>query len=111
MGMFDLFRSNKGQSSAFGMIADFLANPQKLKEALIKQLYPHIAEALIKHLDSVELNEREAQAGVILFKNTTTDQLEYVIATVSEDDKIVRYLDGGNLSKKLEELADNIKLG
>jgi hypothetical protein len=109
MGMFDLFRSNKGQSSAFGMIADFLANPQKLKDTLLKQLYPHLETALIKHLDSVKLDEGEMTAGIILFKSGD-GKLSYVVATFNNNDNVVRQLDCQDVAEKLNELSENIKL-
>lgn len=109
MGMFDLFRSNKGQSSAFGMIADFLANPQKLKDTLLKQLYPHLAASLIKHLDSVELNDDEMTAGIILFKSGD-GKLSYVVATFDNNDNVVRQLDCQDVQDKLNELSENLKM-
>lgn len=109
MGMFDLFRSNKGQSSAFGMIADFLSNPQKLKDALLKQLYPHLETALIKHLDSVNLDEGEMTAGIILFKSGD-GKLSYVVATFDNNDNVVRQLDCQDVQDKLNELSENLKM-
>ncbi|MBO4735672.1 MAG: hypothetical protein J5614_04680 [Paludibacteraceae bacterium] len=110
MGLFDKFKSGTGKPSAFGMIADFLANPQKLKDTLLKQLYPHLAASLIKHLDGIELNEGETQSAIILYKNPKTSDLDYIVATVSEDDRIIRQLEGGVLSEKLDELANKVKL-
>lgn len=109
MGVFDLFKSSKTQSSAFGMIADFLANPNKLKEAFLKQLYPHLAAALIKHLDSIELKEEETTAGVILFKSEDGN-LSYVVATFDDNDNVKRQLEFQDVATKLDELSENIKL-
>ena len=109
MGLIDLFKGSKNQASAFGMIADFLANPQKLKDTLLKQLYPHIESALTKYLDSVELNEDEMTAGVILFKSGD-GKLSYVVATFDQHDNVVRQLDSQDVASKLDELSANLKL-
>lgn len=110
MGLFDKIKSGTGKPSAMGMIMEFLANPTKLKEALLVQLYPHLAASLIKHLDGIELNEDETQSAIILYKNPKTSDLDYIVATVSEDDRILRQLDGGVLSEKLDELANKVKI-
>lgn len=109
MGLFDKFKSGTGKPSAFGMIADFLANPQKLKDTLLKQLYPHLAASLIKHLDSVELNDDEMTAGIILFKSGD-GKLSYVVATFDQNDNVKRQLDCQDVAEKLNELSAKLKL-
>lgn len=109
MGLIDIFKGSKNQASAFGMIADFLANPQKLKDTLLKQLYPHVESALTKYLDSVELESGEMTAGVVLYKSGD-GKLSYVVATFDQNDNVVRQLDCNDVDKKLDELAANLKL-
>lgn len=109
MGVFDLFKSSKGQTSALGMITDFLANPQKLKDTLLKQLYPHVESALMKHLDAVDLNDDEMTAGIILFKSGD-GKLSYVVATFDQNDNVKRQLDCQDVAEKLDELSAKLKL-
>mgnify|MGYP003289544499 CR=1 FL=1 len=109
MGMFDFMKS--GKPSAMGMAMEFFTNPGKLKAALMTQLYPALEEKLKNYIDSVDLNDNEAQSAIIVFKNKETGKLDYCLASFSEDDQIVRQIEVDNVEAKLESMVGKLKLG
>lgn len=110
MGVFDKFKSGskEGGKNPLSMVMDFLGNPQKLKDTLMTQLYPQAEKSLLKYIDSVELQEGEAQTAIVLFKNG--DKLSYILATFDDQEKAIRQIDQEDVREKLESMADKLKL-
>jgi hypothetical protein len=108
MAILDMFKKKDAKANPLSMVMDFLSNPGKLKETLAKQIYPAAEKSLLRHMDSVELQENEVMASLILFKKN--DEMHYVLCTFDAYDRIVRQLEVENVREKLLEMADNLKI-
>ena len=110
MGVMDLFKrgGESASPSPMGMVMEFLGNPSKLKESLLKQLYPAAASALIKYMNNVELVEGEVQTSIVVFEKD--GELKYVLCTLDQNDRIMRQIEYDGVKEKLESLADKFKI-
>lgn len=112
--MLDMFSKRKehdpSKPSPMGMVMDFLTNPSKLKDSLMKQLYPAAEKSMLKYIDNVELQDGEVQAAIVLYKNKNTERLDYVLVTISDEDKIIRQIEVDNVQDKLEGMASKLKI-
>lgn len=109
MGLLDRFKGGDSKGgNPLSMVMDFLGNPSKLKETLMTQLYPSAEKSLINYIDGVKQEEGEAQTAIVIYKKD--DHLRYCLTTFDTKTKAVRMIEDEELKKKLEAMADNMKI-